>query len=186
MSIMKRAPSTGVKYGNRISIGVNERAYATSILPWNLIGNSKGDTILIRARASASFAEKTSYDKSGDSRFHRVKQRAATTRWSREPCDLVEQFISYYLRQCGYLGAKGCVHSLKCATSLPREEKGKEVDCERGCGRKENGNRRDEEERRTRYGEGCGSGPLIISRDWPTGLTTVSTWLDEQILRCTR
>ncbi|KYN04222.1 hypothetical protein ALC62_04988, partial [Cyphomyrmex costatus] len=47
------------------------------------------------------------------------------TRWSGEPCDLVEQFISHYLRQCGYLGAKGCVHSLKCATWLPREEKGR-------------------------------------------------------------
>jgi len=53
-------------------------------------------------------------------------------------------------------------------------------------GGKENENRRDEEERRTRYGEGCGSGPLIISGDWPTGLTTVSTWLDERTLRCTR
>lgn len=39
-------------------------------------------------------------------------------------CDLVEQFISHYLRQCGYLGAKGRVHSLKCATSLPRERDG--------------------------------------------------------------
>ncbi|KYN14743.1 hypothetical protein ALC57_13019, partial [Trachymyrmex cornetzi] len=58
-------------------------------------------------------------------------QRAATTRWSGEPCDLVEQFISHYLRQCGYLGAKGCVQSLKCATSLPREEK--EVNCEGRC-----------------------------------------------------
>ena len=36
MSIMKRAPSTGVRYGNRVSIGVNERAYATSILPRNV------------------------------------------------------------------------------------------------------------------------------------------------------
>lgn len=49
--------------------------------------------------------------------------QTAATRWSEEPCDLVEQFISHYLRQCGYLGAKGRVHSLKCATSLPRERR---------------------------------------------------------------
>jgi len=33
---MKRAPSTGVRYGNRVSIGVNERAYAMSISPRNV------------------------------------------------------------------------------------------------------------------------------------------------------
>lgn len=71
--------------------------------------------------------KKTSYDKSGGSRFHRAKQRAAATRWSGEPYDLVEQFISHYLRQCGYLGAKGRIHSLKCATSLPRERRGKKA-----------------------------------------------------------
>lgn len=57
------------------------------------------------------------------------------TRWSGEPCDLVEQFISHYLRQCGYLGAKGCVYTLKRATSLPREEKGEEADYEKGDAR---------------------------------------------------
>lgn len=72
-------------------------------------------------------SEETPYDKSGGSRFRRAKQRAAATRWSGEPCDLVEQFISHYLRQCGYLGAKGCVHSLKCATSLPRERRGRQA-----------------------------------------------------------
>lgn len=47
-------------------------------------------------------------------------------------------------------------------------------------------NRREEERKRARYGEGCGSGPLIISGDWPTGPTTAATWLDERTLRCTR
>lgn len=46
---------------------------------------------------------------------------------SGELCDLVEQFISHYLRQCGYLGAKGRVHSLKCAISLPRKRSGRQA-----------------------------------------------------------
>jgi len=44
----------------------------------------------------------------------------------------------------------------------------------------------DRERKRAAYGEGCGSGPLIISGDWPTGPTTVATWLDERTLCCTR
>ncbi|TGZ51244.1 Uncharacterized protein DBV15_03169 [Temnothorax longispinosus] len=77
----------------------------------------------------------TPYDKSGGSRFRHAKPASGGDSGGPK-CDLVEQFISHYLRQCGYLGAKGRVHSLKCATSLPRERRrggGGGRGCERRC-----------------------------------------------------
>lgn len=80
--------------------------------------------------------------------------------------------------------ARGCTRERK-TWRTPFKKKDKEG--ERGRQREDRDENRQEEERmRARYGEGCGSGPLIISGDWPTGPTTAATWLDERTLHQVR